>query len=174
MESKADRYFRTLREPCEVCGNTWHNHLRTCQHYHSCDLERCDIQHSLFLRSSDPKRELRYEYECNLCTLPPIFFAVEIKYIPHPLCETGVHFWETHCACDTCCRDKAFCSTCGRMRLLSDIPMRTWRIQRLMSGDRMMTRRAAETVVDAAMYGIGCTEGRVREEQQKQIDGEKK
>lgn len=33
-----------------------------------------------------------------------------------------------------------------------------------------LSPRAAEIVVDAAMFGIGCTEGRVREEQQKRID----
>ena len=36
--------------------------------------------------------------------------------------------------------------------------------------DRMMTYRAATTVVDAAMYGIGCTEGTVR----KQIEEEQR
>lgn len=29
---------------------------------------------------------------------------------------------------------------------------------------------AAEVVVDAAMFGVGCTEGRVREDQQRRID----
>ena len=28
--------------------------------------------------------------------------------------------------------------------------------------ERGMTRRAAETVVDAAMFGLGCTEGTMR------------
>lgn len=30
--------------------------------------------------------------------------------------------------------------------------------------NRGMTRRAATIVIDAAMYGIGCMEGRVREQ----------
>jgi len=37
-----------------------------------------------------------------------------------------------------------------------------YRVMRLML-DRDMSHRAAKIVVDAAMYGIGCTEGRVRE-----------
>jgi hypothetical protein len=37
-----------------------------------------------------------------------------------------------------------------------------YRVQRLT--DRGLTPRAARVVVDAAMYGIGCTEGRIREE----------
>ena len=36
------------------------------------------------------------------------------------------------------------------------------RIQRLVLRPRSMTLRAAHVVVDAAMYGIGCTEGEVR------------
>ena len=42
------------------------------------------------------------------------------------------------------------------------------RIQRLVLRPRSMTLRAAHIVVDAAMYGIGCTEGTVR----KQIEEE--
>ena len=34
----------------------------------------------------------------------------------------------------------------------------------------MMTPRAAATVVDAAMFGIGCVEGEVRQKIQKRID----
>ena len=37
------------------------------------------------------------------------------------------------------------------------------RIQRLVLRPRSMTLRAAHVVVDAAMYGIGCTEGEVRD-----------
>jgi hypothetical protein len=36
--------------------------------------------------------------------------------------------------------------------------------------NRGLTRRAAETVVDAAMFGLGCTEGTRREEIQKALD----
>ena len=39
---------------------------------------------------------------------------------------------------------------------------RAERIIRLQTG-RGMTPRAARIVVDAAMYGIGCTEGKMRE-----------
>lgn len=35
---------------------------------------------------------------------------------------------------------------------------------------RGMTFKAAAIVVDAAMFGDGCTEGRVREDQQRRID----
>lgn len=36
--------------------------------------------------------------------------------------------------------------------------------------NRGLTRRAAETVVDAAMFGLGCTEGAAREAIQKALD----
>lgn len=35
---------------------------------------------------------------------------------------------------------------------------------------RQMSRRAAEIVVDAAMFGIGCTEGIVRDRIQKELE----
>ena len=38
---------------------------------------------------------------------------------------------------------------------------------------RGMTRRAATVVIDACMYGKGCTEGRVRENIQSDIDQRK-
>lgn len=44
------------------------------------------------------------------------------------------------------------------------------RVMRLVIRPRSMSLRAAHIVVDAAMYGIGCVEGAVREEQQKRID----
>lgn len=48
------------------------------------------------------------------------------------------------------------------------------RILRLTSPPRMLSIRAATIVVDAAMFGEGCIEGKVRAEQQKRIDaGEK-
>jgi hypothetical protein len=40
---------------------------------------------------------------------------------------------------------------------------RATRIVRLMA-TRSMTQRAARIVVDAAMFGIGCTEGKIREQ----------
>ncbi len=51
---------------------------------------------------------------------------------------------------------------------------RTARITRLIEKPRCMTPRAAAIVIDAAMFSIGCVEGKVRAEQQKRIDaGEK-
>ena len=47
---------------------------------------------------------------------------------------------------------------------------RSVRIQKLMDPPRRMTFEAARTVVDAAMYGIGCIEGEVRA----RIEAEKK
>jgi len=38
------------------------------------------------------------------------------------------------------------------------------RIMRLTDPPRLMSSRAATIVVDAAMFGIGCTEGKVREQ----------
>lgn len=49
---------------------------------------------------------------------------------------------------------------------------RNHRVLRLVQGPREMSPRAAATVVDAAMFGIGCTEGTVREEIQKRLDRE--
>ena len=43
------------------------------------------------------------------------------------------------------------------------------RITRLIE-DRGMTPKAAATVVDAAMFGIGCIEGQVRKKIQEEID----
>lgn len=52
--------------------------------------------------------------------------------------------------------------------------MRAKRITALVEKPRCLTVEAATAVVDAAMFGIGCTEGVVREEQQRRIDaGEK-
>lgn len=48
------------------------------------------------------------------------------------------------------------------------------RVARLVLRPRSMTLQAAQIVIDAAMFGIGCVEGRVREDQQRRIDaGEK-
>lgn len=47
---------------------------------------------------------------------------------------------------------------------------RATRITRLIEKPRMMTPRAAATVVDAAMFGIGCVEGEVRQEIQRRLD----
>ena len=38
----------------------------------------------------------------------------------------------------------------------------------LLVRDRGMTMRAAETIVDAAMFGIGCLEGEMRELRQRE------
>ena len=46
---------------------------------------------------------------------------------------------------------------------------RAERITRLIE-EKWMTPEAAAIVVDAAMFGIGCVEGRVREEQQARLD----
>jgi hypothetical protein len=60
------------------------------------------------------------------------------------------------------------------MRELTDREMylRSLRIMRLVEAPRMMSIRAAVTVVDAAMFGIGCVEGTVRAEIQKRIEAE--
>lgn len=47
---------------------------------------------------------------------------------------------------------------------------RTARITRLVEKPRCMTPEAAAVVVDAAMFGIGCTEGTVRAKIQKQME----
>lgn len=45
---------------------------------------------------------------------------------------------------------------------------RARRITRLIETKPFMTPRAAAIVIDAAMFGIGCTEGRVRDRIQKE------
>ena len=59
----------------------------------------------------------------------------------------------------------------AREIVLADITgmERAVRITRLIE-QRYMTPEAAAIVIDAAMFGIGCIEGKVREEQQKRID----
>lgn len=47
------------------------------------------------------------------------------------------------------------------------------RITRLIE-DRGMTPKAAATVVDAAMFGIGCLEGTIRKKIQEEIDAKKR
>ena len=44
------------------------------------------------------------------------------------------------------------------------------RVARLVLRPRSMTLKAAQVVIDAAMFGIGCVEGAVREEQQQRIN----
>ena len=51
------------------------------------------------------------------------------------------------------------------------------RIMRLVDAPRLMSIRAATITVEAAMFGIGCVEGRVREEieankKKPQVDGD--
>ena len=60
---------------------------------------------------------------------------------------------------------------CGNRLVENMRPKAEWasRIGRLIV-ERQMTYRAARTVVDAAMYGVGCTECTVRAAQQKRID----
>ena len=62
-----------------------------------------------------------------------------------------------------------------RFMILSPEKMneRAERITRLIEKPRMMNPRAAATVVDAAMFGIGCVEGDVRKQIQERLDGEK-
>jgi hypothetical protein len=50
---------------------------------------------------------------------------------------------------------------------------RACRILKLAGPPRLMDFRAAMIVVDAAMFGIGCLEGEVREKIQKEIDSKK-
>jgi hypothetical protein len=59
-------------------------------------------------------------------------------------------------------------------RLLKDSSSRGEYVSRLTALlDRGLSRRAAETVIDAAMFGLGCTEGVVREAIQIGLDLEK-
>jgi hypothetical protein len=53
---------------------------------------------------------------------------------------------------------------------------RDLRIARLTSAPRLMSKKAAATVVDGAMSGIGCIEGQVREriEQERIRDQQRK
>ena len=44
------------------------------------------------------------------------------------------------------------------------------RVARLVLRPRNMTLKAAQTVVDAAMFGKGCTEGRIRDRIQNEFD----
>lgn len=66
------------------------------------------------------------------------------------------------------------CVTCGPEHELQRNPdimaQRAKRITRLIEKPRMMTPEAAATVVDAAMFGIGCTEGQVRAAIQVRLD----
>jgi len=69
-------------------------------------------------------------------------------------------------------RDSDACVTCGRLERHSVHMDEYWkRVARLCLRPRSMTLRAAQIVVDAAMLGIGCTEGAVRtriEEEQRE------
>jgi hypothetical protein len=49
---------------------------------------------------------------------------------------------------------------------------RAERIARLVEKPRCLTVTAASTVVDAAMFGIGCLEGRMRQKIQEGIDAQ--
>lgn len=80
----------TLRDPCLFCGEIGHKHKETCELYHCVDIERCKIQHSLFLRSCGGGYP--FKYECQLCSMPPIVSDVMIKQDLHPLCAGGVHY----------------------------------------------------------------------------------
>lgn len=51
-----------------------------------------------------------------------------------------------------------------------DIPEYMLRVWKLMEPPRSMTHQAASIVVKAAMFGEGCLEGKIREEQQRRID----
>lgn len=63
------------------------------------------------------------------------------------------------------------CATCGHelQRNPDIVAQRAKRITRLIE-ERLMTPEAAATVVDAAMFGIGCTEGKVRAAIQARLD----
>ena len=119
IESKADRYFRTLYDPCLFCGLTRHKHKRECQLWSSIAPERCILQHTMFLRGSNPKRTPRYEYECNLCNLASIFVDDEIKQPAHPLCGVNCHHWVT-CG-DSCAFCGVWCCGCGKKGYWDDL-----------------------------------------------------
>lgn len=105
-------WVNTTNVPCQYCGHTWHKHELWCPHYDS--NARCRAQHRFFLRSCDKDRpEGRYEYECNYCSVPPVFMAEEMpKQPPHPFCAEGFHYWVT-CG-DSCASCGVWCSGCGK------------------------------------------------------------
>ena len=65
-------------------------------------------------------------------------------------------------------------SNCHKFMVLSPEAMneRATRITRLIERPRLMTPEAAARVVDAAMFGIGCVEGTIRQQVQKKLDAE--
>lgn len=56
------------------------------------------------------------------------------------------------------------------MQVEEALAERSARITRLIEKPRCMTPAAAATVVDAAMFGIGCIEGKVRAVVQAELD----
>ena len=107
-------WVATVHDHCQWCGHDWHKHELWCPAYHSIAPKRCAVAHTLFTRSIDPisrPESERYEYECRLCNMPPVFSA-KITHRDHPMC-VGVgavrHYWTT-CG-DGCC--KPWCNGCG-------------------------------------------------------------
>jgi hypothetical protein len=108
-QERADWYLRTLHDPCQFCGHTWHLHEETCPNYRG--NERCEVQHSPFLRSMDSTRAKgKFEYECNNCSIRPTFSDVELHWGPHPFCAKGKHHYSGMCDMG-CCKSK--CLDCG-------------------------------------------------------------
>ena len=65
---------------CLFCRTIGDKHFMDCDLYRSITPDQCRRgEHAVFIRSVDPTRELKYEYECDNCTIPPIFSAVVVK-----------------------------------------------------------------------------------------------
>lgn len=133
LRAKRDRNLRrgelwiaTLHVKCANCGYDWHKHPMTCTSYSALDAGRCAVQHEYFYRGSQTiEGQSIYEYECNLCSLPPRFSNVEPDSQPHPWCAEGRHFWHDPCYCG-CQGNQMFCR-CGAKKPYAFVsPRLTW------------------------------------------------
>ena len=120
-ENRIDSYFKTLHTPCQHCGFTWHKHMPQCPNYSSLDWDRCQQGHWWILRSSNPDELLRYEYECNICNLRPVFMTHEMSQDyrkTHPMCLRGEHYYIAPSCSMSCCWNGYETCMCGARRLL--------------------------------------------------------
>lgn len=112
---KGEEYIATLHVPCEFCKNTWHKHPMHCPNYHALDAARCAVQHEYFLRGAQTIHGDRiHEYECNLCSIPPVFAVGDLKFPDHPWCAEGKHFFHDPCYCG--CQGRDWFCRCGAER----------------------------------------------------------
>jgi hypothetical protein len=115
----------------------------------------------LLLHSSQPELDRSARVDPPTCWRNREGTSAQRRLVQLPGDRQGVHRYGRRTGSDARCRSI-------RGRQLNRDAERAERITRLIE-DRQMTVRAAVTVVDAAMFGIGCTEGTVR----KQIEAKK-